>query len=252
MSLVFYNSSLKSGIVDLIYSITGADTTRYPLAEIVRDVNSSLDKVWSIIFKSDGRWQFDDSNFTDYPIITTNLVSGQRDYGFTTDQTSNLILDIYKVQVMNSATGNYVDIYPVDQQKPSLLGGDIINGIAPSTMTDGDNSTGVPTCYDKTANGIFLDLIPSYNATNGLRVFINREASYFTASDTTKKPGFAGIFHEYLALRPSYQFAYRKGLQNANALQIEMLQIEKDIAKYYGNREKDTPKKFSIRMESNK
>ena len=255
MSLVFSNSSLKSGIVELIYSITGADTTRYPLAEVVRDVNSALDKVFSLIFKSDGRWQFDDSNQTDYPIITTNLVSGQRDYSFSTDQTGNLILDIYKVQVKVSASGPYRDIYPVDQQRFTLQGDNNIQaGVAPTTMTDGNNGGGVPTCYDKTGNGIFLDLIPNYNATAGLRVFINREGSYFSASDTTKKPGFAGLFHEYLALRPAYQFAYRKGLQNMNSLHDEMLRMEMEIIKYYGNREKDMPngKRMSVRIESDK
>lgn len=235
MSLTFSN------IVSTINSNVQATDTSYPLAQKVIDINSALDKVFSLIFRSDGRWQFDDNNQTDYPIITTNLVSGQRDYSFVTDESGNLILDIYKVMIKNGATGDYVELTPVDQQ-----------GETPITMVDGNDSTGVPTCYDKTGNGIFLDLIPNYNSTDGLKVFINREGSYFTVSDTTKKPGFAGLFHEYLALRPSYQFAYRKGLQNVTAIQNEMLRMEQEITKYYGNREKDTIKRIVPMVENNR
>ena len=250
MSLPFSNSANKSGIVELIYSNTGADTNKYPLIEVVRDVNAALDKVVSLILKSDGRWQFDDSNFTDYPIITTDLVAGQRDYSFTADANGNLILDIYKVMVKDPS-GKFIELLPVDQQEPSLPNGNanIAAGLPPATMVDGLNTQGTPSCYDKTANGIFLDLIPSYSQSGGLKVFINREASYFTTANTTKKPGFSGIFHEYLALRPSYQYAYRKGLQNAVALQNEMLRMEEEIKYYYGRREKDERKRMAPHQE---
>jgi hypothetical protein len=229
MSLQFYSSTNKDGIVDLIYANTGLNTTSYPLAEVTRDVNIALDKALSIILQADGKWQFDDSNHTDYPIITTNLVDGQRDYSFTTDEQGNLILDIYRVMVKDQ-DGKFYDIQPVDQQT---------RGTDSLGFVDGQNEEGEPTKYDKTANGIFLDKIPSYNSTGGLKIFINRETTYFTASDTTKKPGFAGIFHEYLALRPSYQVAYRKGLQNVQLLREEMLLMEQKIKEYYGQRAKD-------------
>ena len=172
------------------------------------DINIAIDKVLSMIFSVGGTWQFDDANHTDYPIITTDLVSGQRDYTFTMDQSSNLILEIYRVEIADS-DGNFFDIFPVD----------VASRQAPTSFTDGQNLEGQPYCYDKLGNGIFLDPIPDYSYSAGLRMYINREASYFIATDTTKKAGFAGIFHEYLSLRPSYQFAYRNGKSNAQALQ---------------------------------
>jgi len=217
-----------NNIVSLINSNTKANASSYPIAEKVIDINLALDKVWDIILPNMGTWQLDDSNQTDYPIITTNLVSGQRDYSFVTDEQGNLILDIYKVMVADS-NGAYSEIFPVDVQSQSDTSG----------FYDGQNKTGKPTRYDKTANGIFLDLIPSYNYTNGLKIYINREASYFTVSDTTKKPGFAGIYHEYLALRPSYMYAYRNGLTNVNILKQEMLEMEQAIKENYANRSKD-------------
>lgn len=222
MSITFSN------IVSLIESNTKSNSTSYPIAEKVIDINLALDKVWDTILPNMGTWQLDDTNHTDYPIITTNLVSGQRDYPFLTDEQGNLILDIYKVMVADS-NGVYTEVVPKDVQSEKDT----------SSFFDGQNATGKPTRYDKTANGIFLDLIPNYNYTNGLKVYINREASYFTVSDTTKKPGFAGIYHEYLALRPSYMYALRNGLQNTNILKQEMLEMEKAIEKYYANRSKD-------------
>lgn len=205
-----------------------SSTASYSVADKTADVNVALDFVLSTIFKAGGTWQFDDSNHTDYPIITTNIVSGQRDYGFVTDQQGNLILDIYKV-VMAQPDGTFVDITPTDVQSESGNEG----------FYDGNDTTGTPTKYDKTANAIFLDSIPNYNYTDGLKVYINREGSYFTTVDTTKKAGFAGLFHEYLAIRPAYYYASRNSLPSAKSLYDRMSKMEDAIKSYYGKRERD-------------
>lgn len=228
MSLQFSDTTNKSGIVQLIDFKCKSNSISYPIEDKTRDINLALDYTFDLIFNSGGRWQFDDSNHTDYPFITTNLVQGQRDYTFTTDEQGNLILDIYKVMVKNEQ-GIYVEVYPVDQQSDKDMTG----------FWDGQNQTGLPYRYDKTANGIFLDFIPSYSSNAGLKIFINREGSYFTKTDTTKKPGFAGIFHEFLALRPSYQYAYINGLDNVNFIKNEMIEMEEKIKKHYRDRSKD-------------
>lgn len=243
MSLVFSNAAAKSGIVELIDETLGTNSTTYPLAAKVRDINLSLDKIYSIIFAAGGTWNFDDSNQTDYPIIRTNLVAGQRDYSFVTDASGNLILDIYKVLVADSA-GVYRTIQPYNVQSQDTR----------ASFTNGANTGGIPTNYDKTANGIFLDFVPNYNYTNGLMVYINREGSYFTVADTTKKPGFAGLFHEYLALNTSYKYAARKGLQIAGGrirggvrtgLLGDVYDMEQAIGDYYGTRERDINRRMT-------
>lgn len=247
MSLKLSDTTNKNGILQVIERtlkftdgyITG-NATR--LKEWVSEVNLALDWVYAIIFEQGGTWQFDDSNHTDYPIITTNIVANQRDYTFTTDEQGNLILDIYKVVVKSSSTGNYVEIKPVDQQSEEDM----------ASFYNGANTTGIPTRYDKTANGIFLDCIPNYSATDGLKVFINREGSYFTTSDTTKKPGFAGLFHEILVLQPSYKYAYRNGLTNLNILKAETMEMEEKIKKHYGKRERDTKRRLTPNVVNNK
>lgn len=214
-------------------------TSSYSLADKTADINLALDFVWATIFKAGGTWQYDDSNQSDYPIITTNLVAGQRDYAFVTDEQGNLILDIYKVLIAQP-NGTFKEITPVDVQSEK----DVVG------FYDGRDIQGTPNKYDKTANAIFLDAIPSYTITNGLKVYINREGSYFTTADTTKKAGFAGLFHEFLALRPSYQYAYRNSLPNRDVLLAEMLRMEQAIKDYYGNRQRDVRKKMSPNVEN--
>lgn len=224
----------------MIDANVGSNSVSYTIEEKTRDINLALDKAFALIFQVGGTWQFDDSNQTDYPIITTNLVSGQRDYSFTSDGSSNLILEIYRVLVADQ-NGLFRDVYPVDVEQSA----------APVSYTDGQNVGGLPNTYDKLANGIFLDPIPNYNRTGGLKVYVSREGSYFVKTDTTKKSGIAGLFHEYLALRPSWQYAARKGMANKGDLQAQVIQMEADMMDYYKSREKDTQKAFSaIRRSS--
>lgn len=239
MSLQFSDTTNRRGIIELIDDILGTDSTQYSTAKKTRDINLALDEVMAMIFEVGGTWQYDDSNHTDYPIITTNIVSGQRDYPFTVDGTSNLILDVYRVLVADS-NGDFRDITPVD----------VSSGDASPNFTDGSNTTGLPNAYDKLGNSIFLDPIPDYNYTNGLKVYINRESSYFTTTDTTKKPGFAGIFHEYLALLPAYKYARDNSMAIANSLKNDVLEMQNRIKDYYKKRERDVRKKIIPRVNN--
>ena len=235
MSIAYSDTSNKDGILQRIEMelgftdgfITG-NATR--LAQWTGSVNLAIDKVFHIIFSADGRWQFDDRNHTDYPELTANLVASQRDYPFTTDDNSNFILAIHKVAILPSATATrYVELTPVDALNDDN-----------SPIVENDTSiTGVPDSYDKTANGIFLDPIPSYSATNGLKLFISREGSYFTTSDTTKYPGFAGLYHEYLVLEPAYRYARANRLDVQETLKRDLLEMERQIIEYYSRRNKD-------------
>jgi hypothetical protein len=246
MSIPFSSTTNKNGIIQQIErecgfddgTITGNSTL---MAQFTADVNMTLDEAWSIILPASGLWQLDDSNHTDYPIITTNLVSGQRDYSFTTDGSGNYILDIYKVMCRVSETGEFRELTPIDQQ--SVNNDSINNGL---------DQTGTPTKYDKTGNGIFLDYIPNYSSTGGLKIHINREASYFTVADTSKKAGFAGIFHQYLYLKPAYKYARAKGLQSVERLKRDIMEVENAMKSYYAQRERDVRKRMTANVENTK
>lgn len=238
MSIQFNDTTNKSGLIQLIernckYVDGWISGNAVRLKEFTSEINLALDYVWSCIFKAGGTWQFDDSNHTDYPIITTNLVSGQRDYSFTTDENGNIILDIYKVLVAQP-DGTFLTINPVDVQSEDVSG-----------FYDGRNITGTPTKYDKTANGIFLDAIPNYTIADGIKIYINREGSYFATTDTTKKAGFSGLYHELLALIPSYKYAPDSQL---NRIEGRMVKMEQDMKDSYGKRERDIRRGMSTRQ----
>lgn len=205
-----------------------SDTNR--LKDWTGSINLALDKAFHIIFKADGRWQFDDGNHTTYPILTGNLVDGQRDYSFTADSDSNLILDIQRVFVRNSSSQPYYEIFPTDVQ--SAPESEI------SSFVDGLNTEGQPYRYDKTATGIFLDPIPSANVTAGLKIYVSREGSYFTTASTTTFPGFAGLYHEYLVLEPCYRYARANTLKKQETFKRDVLELEKKIEQFYSRRDK--------------
>lgn len=242
MSLVFSDTSTKKGIIQELESELGfndgeisGNTTL--LKKFTASINQAFDDFTRIAIASSGLWEWDDSNQTDLPFITANLVGSptpQRDYSFTTDGSSNLILDIYKVLILPSATATtYVEIEPANEND------DV-------SFIDGSNTSGgIPSRYAKRANAILLDPMPNYNATAGLKVIINREASYFTSSDTTKKPGVPGILHKYFYLKPAAEYARRNSLANAQALALEVTKMEgiKGVAgtieEYFTRRERD-------------
>ena len=248
MSIQYNDTSGKKGLLQICErncllgdaGITGNATLK---AVFTAELNIGMDDALSIIFDVGGTWNYDDSNHTDYPIITTNLVSGQRDYSFTTDEQGNLILDIYKVMVAGP-DGVYREIFPVDQQTLNN------NNLNTDTFINGQNSSGTPTRYDKTANGIFLDLIPNYNSTGGLKIFINRESSYFATSDTTKKPGFDGRCHEHPAIFASYRYAKINQLSTKIDLENDLAKSEAKIRRIYGKRERDIVRRIVPNLES--
>jgi hypothetical protein len=212
------------------------NTTKLKL--FAASANLALADFTAIAIQASGTWQWDDSNHLKHPIIKANVVSGQRDYTFTTDEQGNYILDIYKVAIIPSATAaEFVDLVPTDEQSETAASGFI------SETASG----GIPTRYGKTGNSIFLDPVPNYSVANGLKLYINREHSYFTYDNPTKVPGIPGIFHRYLALRPAEDHARRNSLSNYAAIRAERLQMEKDIGRYFARREKDVRRRIVTR-----
>jgi len=252
MSLVISDTTNKNGIFQRIEQelgfpdgfITG-DATRKLIW--LGSVNLSLDKAWHIIFDVCYGWNPDDTNHTHYPIQFFNLVSGQREYSFTADEDGNLITDILKLAVKDSS-GIFHEIPTVDQQSKQGTNNDI------SAFLDGQNTTGTPTRYDKTATGIFLDPIPNYNSTNGAKIFIQREGYYFTSTDITnqtKKPGFSPLYHEWCVLEPCYRYARANTLtKKQETFKRDLFELEKAIREGYGRRDRDMVRKLQPNIES--
>ncbi len=241
----FSDTTNRTGVIQLIEDLTGtqsATTSSYPLATKTRDANNTLAYYFVLAQSAEGRWQVDDTNHTNSPIIDANVVANQADYSFTTDgsSTPNQVLDIYRVECKDS-TGYASELIPIDQYD--------VSGIALSEYL---KTAGIPKYYDKIGNDIILYPKPSYNYTSGLTIYINRTASYFLSTDTTKKPGIPDVFHEYVAFRPAYQFCLRKGLPQTASLKVDMLAMEENIKSYYSTRAKDEVKMMTPAFRSSR
>ncbi len=191
--------------------------------QFIDRANRALDRFTFLAMTADGRWQWDDDNYSTQSIATTNVVSGQREYEFALDH-----LEIEKVLIKNSA-GIWSVIWPFDEQDPS----------APPYLENNSNRTGIPIKYDKRGTTLYLDVTPNYNSTSGLKIYFKRGASYFTTADTTKKPGFASSFHSFVPIHIAAHYAIDRTWPQAKSW-FEVLQIEeKAIIDYYSKRNKD-------------
>lgn len=235
-------------ILELIQRNTNTQnttTSSYTLAQKTLDVNNALNNFFILANSAAGNWRpADDTNQVDYPIIYTDIVSGQQSYVLTSDAQGNQIMDIYKVRILAPDGVTWFTLEQTNQD----------------TITDDDLQTtvgGTPYQYYINSNGIFLVQEPNYASTGGLEVWVNRTPTYFLTTDTTKKAGIPWVFHEYLALRPSYFYAVQKGLPQAKDFRARLYGddgksgMEGDIKKYYRDRNKDfiqtlTPTQLSI------
>jgi hypothetical protein len=236
MSIQFSDTDLLNGLVQIFEEEAGMNPgdisgSVTKLKRFAARANRAFDKYLRIAIPASGEWQYDDNNHTDYPIAKIDLVQGQRDYALLNDGSGNKILDIHKVFVKESATGVYKEIYPVDVQSSQ--------GFETDSFTNGLDVQGVPFRYDKTANGIFLDQVPSYDATEGIMFYISREPSYFSYDDTTKKAG-VPTCQEYMAFEPAFAYARRNKLSNLKEIQAEVLRLEAAIRSHFSTRERDT------------
>lgn len=247
MALQFSDTTNKNGILQQIERACGfndgditGNTTR--LAQFTGDVNLAMDEVTAMILNADHSRNIDDYNHTKYPILTIDLVADQRDYSFSQDEQANLIVHIHKVMCADS--GGVLKTLEARNQQDL--------GTENDSFNDGQATSGVPLYYDKTADGLFLDPIPNYASTDGLKIFIDREASHFATTDTTKKAGFLSLFHEYLVLKPAYRYARDKSLPNRNSLKGDMLEMRQYILDHVARSQNNVKQSLNVAQQNNR
>lgn len=236
--MVFSDASGKGGIVQEIDFILNTNDTSYPIAQKTRNINRRLDDVVSLILQCDGRWQWDDQNQTDLPIGVTTLVPEQPDYSLT----GSTFLDITRVEVKDS-NGNYVLLQPIDQRE-----------VTDQSLTEFQKTSGTPRFYDKVGDSLFLYPKPSSSGVTtaqGLKVYFQRQASYFVVTDTTKCAGFAPLYHRLLSLGAAMDYAMANEMTtkiNIISPQIEKLQT--GLVAFYSARNKDENVRMRPRREN--
>lgn len=233
--MIFSNPTTKSGLIEDIDFLVDTDSNTYKIEDKTRNINSAQDWVTGIIVGADGTWQWDDTNYTDFPIGTAALVNGQQDCSFAEE---HLIVEAVEVKDDND---RWVKLKPIDAYKEST-----------TTISELESTPGVPKYYDKIGNSVVLYPTPNYSKTLGLKVFYKRKAKDFLVSDTTRQPGFASHLHRYLSIAAAYDWATSKEHPKLNWLLNEKNRYEDMIRKFYGTRIKDVRQRIQVAYQNNK
>lgn len=241
---VYSNPTDKNGILQKIEFLTGVGDAGISgnatlKAQITGLINDWLGVIVGDLLQVDGRFQFDDTNYSDQPIATFNLVSGQQGYSFTEDENLNQILDITRVEVQDSA-GNWTLLRPIDQSQIGI------------GYTEFLENGSIPLYFDWIGSVLNVFPSPNYSATNGVKVFFKREGSFFATSDTTKEPGIASPFQKILWLGPSYDYGLANGKDNTNALRQEIELERERLREFYSRRNKYEQPRLVGRVRSSR
>jgi hypothetical protein len=221
--MVFNDTTNKNGILQECEFWTGlgdgtitGDTTLK--AQFTSRVNQAFDRLSPLLYSWSDYLKWDDTNNTDLPSATFNIVSGQADYVFSEDDNSLDILNIVAVRILPSGDATaYTDLRMIDMGDPRA-----VDAIAPNS-----NETGVPDVVLKRGNTLHFNPIPNYDATAGGKILFERETSYFAASDTVKERGIPKPFHGLLPLYASHDWL----VVNKPANQMLITRLETQIQK---------------------
>lgn len=243
------NATYRQGIIEEIDRLCDTDETSYPRADKTSRINNALEEVVAWILQADGRWQFDDTNYTTHPRGLGTLVNGQEDYSFTAEY-----LDVEAIEILDTRTPNmYIRIKQLDHS--------MLNGLSPQEYfgldSDGTPRQAWPEYYD--INGDTIRLYPapdsgSVTLTNGIRVWFKRTASLFTVTtgtgEDTTQPGFASPYHAVLAYMAAIPYNEIYHPERVARQQFKVNEMKKAIQEFYGHRNFDERKTMTMLEET--
>ena len=211
--------------------ITGNPTL---FAQFTAQVNNYYSKATHIIITSTGIWEWDDTNHVNLASATTNIAEDQLQYQVmnSAPETDEDWLQVKGVNVKNES-GQWYKLFYRAEKDNSMPREEIER-----------TTSGQPTSYYFEGTQIFLDVKPSYSADNSLQVLFDRAPLYFTVEDTTKRPGFNTLYHEYLVLGGTYWWEKFSGVGNPEQTKRDLKEIEITMGKFYNNRNEYSPNRL--------
>lgn len=232
--MVFSDTTNKNGLIQTIeeYSnlsdgaITSDDTL---LKKTTARVNDTLSEIITEIMMAQDNFDWDDPTRSDFPIATTPLVAGQRDYQF--DNLS--FLKLKRLDVAYDGV-NYYRGVPFDSASYQ-------DGLGNDSLVDNKFNKADPH-YDPKAFGFWLypRATAADVAAGGLiRVEFTRSFDPFTYDDTVKEPPIDSPFHELIAIGAALKYAVIKDEKKAVNLNTLWQTGLKKLGEYYGKRDED-------------
>lgn len=211
----FNETTNLTGGIQLIERLTNmgdgaisGDATK--LKQFTAAINDGFDMIMPRLLSYTSYIRWDDINHTDQPIGTFNIVSGQSDYQVKEDDNSLDILNITRVKFLQSATETlYQDLTRMTIDNPK----------ATNAMSPNSDEVGIPNYFLEKGNIMFLYLQPNYSATNGVKIFFEREQSYFASTDTTKEPGVPKPFQQLPFLYAAHEWLLVNKANNTTLIQ---------------------------------
>lgn len=234
----FNSHSDLQDVVSEINLICNSDNNSYPLKAKARRVNSALDRFFTLAFQAGGQWTYDDPSNDSLPIQTIDLVSGTVSYNL--DDFTSEILNILRIEIANSAAADHFDVLErLDR-----------TSIDYTSLTDYQPTSGVPKQYDLV--GEFLRLYPAtnYNATAGLRIYLERNKVAFASTDTTKTLPVPSLFSQYICNHASLPYLIENQIAQKNDIAGLIQRDEAAIIDYFGNREKGVRKRATMNIRN--
>lgn len=207
------------------------DTTSLPHKQFIRSANAWYRKADTWIWEASGTWEFDDSNWTTLPIATQDLVDSQQDY-----ELPSTARKMDRVEVKDS-NGDFYPVKPIDKSQ-----------ITDEALTEYRETNGLPEQYDLMGRSLILYPAPDsgdVTTSSGLKMYVGRDISEFSLSDTSTEPGFDNHFHRIISLGAAYDYCLTNGVEDRKReLRQEIEQLRQEMAKHYGSRHRDMKPKI--------
>lgn len=232
--MILSNIALKAR--DLV----NADTSSYPDANLLNDINIWYQKVATMILEAQTDADFDDANQTDYPIYTSPLIAGQRDYPIPA---TLKMLEIKRLDVTYDGS-HYYRALPFDNASEKRGFGPLGGSAEMDLEVDRRYIKQSPR-YDVKYNSIFMyPLAVQSEVDSGAKIVaeFTRQIIEFTSAQLTTgtiSPGFDAPFHAMLSYGPAFEFAQKMNLPQAKSIFTELQDYEVRLKRHYANQDKD-------------
>jgi len=182
--MVFSDTTNKNGCIQFIESLCrlgdgGITNDTILFKQITSYFNQADKKVSIALLRSDRRWKWDDSNYTDFSIATIDLEINVRDYTLpasTSGGNASTLWRINKVEILKNSVYVEIPLMEIDEEELT--------------------STGSPTAYNLRGNSIRFKELPPANLSAGLRITFQRSGVSFTTASTTQQPSYIDAYHD--------------------------------------------------------
>jgi hypothetical protein len=210
-----------------IREITGANTSDYSDASLIRDLNSELSLIRAGIIRDRGVLEHDDPNFSDLQFATFPITAGVRSYKITEDDNGAEIITKHKVAILYD--GKYHDVPRIP----------VAEGSQDGLLTSSENTRYIPTGYHEAGDSIIFTEFPKEDTTG--QVWFDRALNELTTSDTVKVLGVPGQYHNLACYKTALNYAIDKGLKNEGSIERRVIMEEERLQEFETSRRSDEP-----------